>query len=304
MFGLSAVKEQAVQRTCPGCDGRDAAPVFQLAGGAHSVERCVACGLAFLWPPASGAALEALYGAYYRADNVALHPITAARYHRILGRLEASRGPGRLLDVGCGAGQFLEVARARGWTAEGTEISSSAAPFLESRGVTVHRGELPDIALGSVYDAVTLLEVLEHVRRPQAYLEAACRLLRPGGLLYLTTPNFDGLSRRLLGERWRVMAPEHLAYYSPGALRHGLARAGFADVHVRTKNLDVVDLSHKLVSRRQPPPGHSNITETTALREKLEGRTGYAWAKALANRVLALSGTGDTLEAYAGRGPR
>jgi len=269
------------------------------------VRRCAACGLAFLWPPPSDATLQALYGSYYRADNVALHPITATRYREILQRLEGDRGPGRLLDVGCGAGQFLEVAVARGWNAEGTEISSSAAPFLEGRRVTVHRGELPDISLDRAYDAVTLFEVIEHFRRPQAYLDAARRLLRPGGRLYLTTPNFDGLSRRLLGGRWRVMAPEHLAYYSPRALRRALTAAGFVDVGVRSKNLDVVDLSHKLFSRSGPPAGHSNIVETTALREKMEGRAGLTWAKALANRVLALTGTGDTLEAYArGGGPR
>ncbi len=191
------------------------------------------------------------------------------------------------------------------WDAEGTEISSSAAPFLEERGVTVHRGELPDLALDPSYDAVTLFEVIEHFRRPQAYLDAARRLLRPGGWVYLTTPNFDGLSRRLLGGRWRVMAPEHLAYYSPRALRRALARAGFVDIAVRSKNLDVVDLSHKLFSKSGPPAGHSNIVETTSLRETMEGRAVLTWAKSIANRVLALTGSGDTLEAYARiEGPR
>jgi SAM-dependent methyltransferase len=263
------------------------------------VHRCAACGLAFLWPPPSDATLDALYGTYYRPDNVALHPITAARYHEILERLEAGRGPGRLLDVGCGAGQFLEVALARKWDAEGTEISSSAAPFLAGRGVTVHRGELPDLTLESSYDAVTLFEVIEHFRRPQQYLEAARRLLRPGGWLYLTTPNFDGLSRRLLGGRWRVMAPEHLAYYSPRALRRALARAGFVDIGVRSKNLDVVDLSHKLFSKSGPPAGHSNIRETTALREQMEHRRVLAIARGITNHLLAWVGTGDTLEGYA-----
>jgi hypothetical protein len=101
------------------------------------------------------------------------------------------------------------------------------------------------------------------------------------------------------------MAPEHLAYYSPAALRRGLVCAGFTGVRVRSKNLDVVDLRHRLFSRSGPPAGHSNIAETTSLRERMEGRAGLAWAKGLANRVLAVTGTGDTLEAYArGEGPR
>lgn len=287
---------------CPGCGGTEGRTFFALPVGAHDVRRCASCGLAFLWPPPSDATLEALYGAYYGADNTVLHPITAARYHEILQRLETGRGQGRLLDVGCGAGQFLEVARARGWRAEGTEISTSASPFLQDRGVTVHRGELPDLILDHDYDAVTLFEVIEHFRRPQKYLEAARALLRPGGWVYLTTPNFDGMSRRLLGGRWRVMAPEHLAYYSPPTLRRALASAAFIDVRVRSKNLDVVDLSHKLFSKSDPPAGHSNIVETTSLREKMEARAGISWAKRTANHVLGLTGTGDTLEAFARAG--
>jgi SAM-dependent methyltransferase len=242
--------------------------------------------------------LAAIYGSYYHEGNVALHPLTAARYHEILVRLEADRGPGRILDVGCGAGQFLEVARARGWKAEGTEVSPAAAPFLEARGMTVHRGELPELPLEG-FDAVTLFEVLEHVRRPQSHLRAAARLLRPGGAVYLTTPNFDGLSRRLLGGRWRVVALEHLCYYSPAALERGLAQAGFRRPLIQTKNLDVVDLVHKLAPPFGRRPSHSNIAQTTALRERMEMRPLLLFAKAAVNRLLRLTSAGDTLEAFA-----
>ena len=88
-------------------------------------------------------------------------------------------GPGRLLDVGCGAGQFLDVARARGWAAEGTEISSSAVRFLEERGHVVHSCPLPGLRV-KPYRAITMFEVLEHVRDPWDYLRAARRLLVPG----------------------------------------------------------------------------------------------------------------------------
>ncbi|PYQ14428.1 MAG: hypothetical protein DMF80_12515 [Acidobacteria bacterium] len=283
---------------CPACEAEGARRLFSLASAPHGVFRCRACRLAFLWPAPSDERLSEIYGGYYHGANAALHPLTAARYQEILGRLEGGRGPGRILDVGCGAGQFLEVARARGWRAEGTEVSPSAIPFLEARGVAVHRGELPELPLEG-FDAVTLFEVLEHVRRPQSHLRAAARLLRPGGAIYLTTPNFDGLSRRLLGPRWRVMAAEHLCYYAPASLRHGLSKAGFTGERIRTKNLDVVDLVHKLGHRSEPPAGHSNIAETTALRERVERRRLLLLAKSAANRLLRLARAGDTLEAFA-----
>jgi SAM-dependent methyltransferase len=297
---LRTASERAGNARCPACEADGARPLFPLAAGTHTLWRCRACRLAFLWPPPADEVLEAVYGSYYHDGNAALHPLTAARYHDILARLERPRGPGRILDVGCGAGQFLEVARARGWQAEGTEVSAAAVPFLEARGTRVHRGELTELDLEG-FHAVTLFEVLEHVRRPQAHLHAAARLLRPGGALYLTTPNFDGLSRRLLGPRWRVMAPEHLSYYSPPALRDGLPRAGLGGVTIRTRNLDVVDLLHKL-RRRELPGGHSNIAETTALRERVEKRRSLLLAKAAVNRALGLFDAGDTLEAFAWRG--
>jgi SAM-dependent methyltransferase len=183
--------------------------------------------------------------------------------------------------------------------AEGTEVSPAAAPYHEQRGVTIHWGELTDIEGKERFDAITLFEVLEHVRRPQDYLEAARRLLVPRGRLYLTTPNFDGLSRRLLGPRWRVFSPEHLCYYSRFALRRGLALAGFADIRLSSRNLDVSDLRRKLL----PPPGdrpdYNNIAETTELRERIEANRTMVLAKAATNAVLSFWGAGDTLEAHA-----
>jgi SAM-dependent methyltransferase len=263
------------------------------------VYRCRGCGLAFLWPPPTAEDLEPVYASYYRENNAALHPLTQASYKKVLEWLEGQDGPGRLLDVGCGAGQFLEVASEGGWKVEGTEVSVAAVPFLEKRGLRVHRGELPEVNLEGQYDAITLFEVLEHVRHPHAYLESARSLLRPGGRLYLTTPNVDGVSRRLLGSRWRVMAVEHLSYHSPSSLRRALERAGFAGARVSSKNLDLVDLVRKLLHRSRSSANYSNIEETTRLREGVDAHRSLFLAKLVVNAVLCLAGLGDTLEGFA-----
>jgi SAM-dependent methyltransferase len=284
--------------TCGVCGESGGRPV--LLKGALTVVRCPGCSLAFLWPPPTREHLRDIYDHYYSQENADLHPITADRYAEILSAMEHSQGPGRILDVGCGAGQFLEVATRRGWQAEGTEISGAARPFLERRHVRLHAVDLPALVIPYRYDAITLFEVLEHVEAPLAYLETSIRLLRPGGWLYLTTPNFDGLSRRLRGAKWRVVATEHLSYFSPASLRRALGRAGFTGVSVTTRNLDIADLRLRRVGGRvigsEPAAGRE-----TSLRETVEASPWLRRLKALANAALRGGGLGDSLVAWARR---
>jgi SAM-dependent methyltransferase len=281
---------------CRVCGEVGAHPVFLK--GDLTIVRCPACSLAFLWPHPTKEHLRSIYDHYYSQENADLHPITAERYTGILCAMEHSQGPGRILDVGCGAGQFLEVAARRGWQTEGTEISGAAKPFLERRRIRLHAVELPDLAMSCRYDAITLFEVLEHVETPLAYLEASARLLRPGGWLYLTTPNFDGLSRRVRGANWRVVAAEHLSYFSPTSLRRALVRAGFVGVSVTSRNLDIAGLRLGRIGRRaagSEPPANAEV----ALREAVETSPWLRRLKALANVALRSGGLGDSLVAWA-----
>src|SRR5262249_34567562 len=137
------------------------------------------------------------------------------RYEEWLAEAECKVGRGRLLEVGAGSGAFSRVALRRGWDVDATEVSASGLRLLREPGVTVHAGDLADIHLpAAAFDLAVSLEVIEHVAEPSAHLEKLGRLTRPGGLLLLTTPNFGGLSRRLLGMRWRVVVPEHLGYFT------------------------------------------------------------------------------------------
>ena len=135
---------------------------------------------------------------------------------------------GRLLDVGCALGDFLIEAKAAGWDVEGVEISPFAAQQARQRDlrVTVGRLEALDLAPSS-FDVVTLYDTIEHVTDPVAMLAAARRLLVPGGLLHLVTPNVGGLQARLLGRLWYHYKPgEHLFYFAPPTLRLSIERAG------------------------------------------------------------------------------
>ena len=143
--------------------------------------------------------------------------------------IEARYGrKGKILDVGCALGDFLLEAKAAGWDAQGVEISSFAAQRARERGLTVSAGRLDELDLPEAsFDVVTLYDAIEHMTDPIATLAAVRRLLVPGGLLPLVTPNVGGLQARLLGRHWYHYKPgEHLFYFNPDTLRRAVERAG------------------------------------------------------------------------------
>jgi SAM-dependent methyltransferase len=160
---------------------------------------------------------------YYREkpeeDHVQLET-GRQRFRRVRAHLEAGLGrePRRLLDVGCAAGAHFDV-YSEGVERFGVEPAASAESILRGRGVTWLGASLDDAPTGG-FDAVTSLDVLEHIERPRPFLEGLDRCLAPGGVLALVTGDIDSPSARWGGRRWLYYAlPEHCAFYSERALR-------------------------------------------------------------------------------------
>ena len=194
----------------------------------YDIVRCSVCRLMFRHPLPRVEELPALYGVDYFAhsegeaasgegyasytDDAPLH---RANGRRRLERLERLQTPGRLLDVGCAAGFFVDEAARRGWFAEGIDVS--AAMIEWGRGAT--QGEL---AVGeftaleqqsSLYAAITMWDYLEHTLDPAAELQKAYELLEPQGILALATGNASSLVARLSGVRWHLLTPRHHNYF-------------------------------------------------------------------------------------------
>ena len=142
--------------------------------------------------------------------------------------LRADRGK-RLLDVGCGSGEFLRRMQRLGWSVEGVEPDPEAARTARGCHVSVHAGTLEDAALASDgYDAVTMTHVVEHLPDPVGTLRECHRILRAGGQLVIATPNIQSLGARVLRGYWRGWEPpRHLFLFSPAALRKLCGQAGF-----------------------------------------------------------------------------
>lgn len=156
------------------------------------------------------------------------------KFDGVLARLEAQRAPGDLLDVGSGPGAMLAAASARGWSAQGIDLNPWAVERArEGHGLDVREGSLPDPELaGGQFDAVTMMDLIEHVEDPLALLREARRLLRAGGAIAVLTPDAGSPVSRMLGRRWpeAVRAPEHLALFSARGLAALMRRAGFEPV--------------------------------------------------------------------------
>ena len=193
-----------------------------------------------MWPLPHADFLEAIYHdpTYYQgaADSIGFHDYESlgpARNHmfaRHLNRIEAHTRPGRVLDIGCATGDFLKVARNRGWQVLGADPSAARsqveAAGIELVGTNVHDVDIDDGTL----DAITFWDVLEHVTNPAADLARARKLLRPGGVLALTVPDSANLLARMSGRRWFGFktAGEHLQFFTHASLRLALETAGFA----------------------------------------------------------------------------
>jgi len=145
--------------------------------------------------------------------------------------------PGRLLEVGCGGGRFLNRMRRAGWEVEGTDFDPQAAERVAARyGIRVACGALADLRYAAdTFDAVAMSQVIEHVHDPQALLQECRRVLVPGGSLVVTTPNSRSQAHAMYGRYWRGLEPpRHLHIFSPAALERCARDAGFADVRLQT----------------------------------------------------------------------
>ena len=137
--------------------------------------------------------------------------------------------PGRLLDVGCGNGAFLQMAQAAGWSVQGIDFDPLAVAEARRQGLAVDLGGVDQLAAqAQTYDWITCSHVLEHVHEPHQLLQSLHRLLRPGGTLWLQTPNLDSIGHRTYGPHWvGVDSPRHLTLLTLPSLRRALEKAGF-----------------------------------------------------------------------------
>jgi SAM-dependent methyltransferase len=141
----------------------------------------------------------------------------------------------RLLDVGCGEGEFVAAMASFGCDAEGIDPTPDAVAAARRRGARVTQGDLTKVALEEgTFDAITFRLVFEHIPDPVGALAACHRALKAGGLVWIATPNLDSDASRTFGDAWVfAQPPRHPVLYTPGALQRLLRRCGFEPLLLR-----------------------------------------------------------------------
>jgi SAM-dependent methyltransferase len=238
---------------------------FRTAPGRWTLVRCSSCRSAYLDPRPNAETIELAYRSYYTHGSGAPPQVGRLRrglandylrarwgYYeeptvpggRLIPKLARSRGAlvdreirhlpatpgGRLLDVGCGSGAFLAQMAALGWRAQGIDPDPAAVEGAREAGLNVTRGTLADLDPdedAGAFDAITLSHVIEHLHDPGGDLRRMKRLLRPGGLLWIATPNLEALGLRRFGKDWLGLdPPRHLVLFTRASLERLLKEAG------------------------------------------------------------------------------
>jgi len=159
------------------------------------------------------------------------------RFEKRIKEIKQYRSSGRMLDIGSGAGFFMQLARKSGYSVKGVELSEYAAQYAKNKlGLTVFQGELAAAGFAKAsFDIITLWHILEHVHDPRIFLAQVNRLLNKDGLLAVEVPNIGSRVARISGTNWELMAPkEHFYYFNETTIRRYIELSGFNLVGLRT----------------------------------------------------------------------
>jgi 2-polyprenyl-3-methyl-5-hydroxy-6-metoxy-1,4-benzoquinol methylase len=216
---------------CPLCGAAQGARMFEAADALSrtrfEVRRCGECRLVYVSPRPDDEHLPAFYPDGYFGKR---HPVLKDYFMDLRVRTLPPLAPGdRVLDIGCGRGDFLMACRRKGWEVAGVE--QDGAPIMELRqtlGFDVFsQSELDRLADGS-FDVVTMWHVFEHMADPRETLRQVSRLLRPGGSLVIEVPNFGSWQARIGPRDWfHLDVPRHLLHFERATLEAMLEAEGF-----------------------------------------------------------------------------
>jgi SAM-dependent methyltransferase len=289
--------------TCPVCKGES----FSLwaKAGPYSIETCVACGLGITSPLPSSSAIIGTNEEIYSVENRIKAYLSRVdyfkkRYRRYLSSIKRFQEGGTLLDIGCNIGLFLTVAREEGFSVVGVELNRACAEYARTTfKIEVFSDVVEKVGFPSHgFDVVTLFDVLEHVPDIETFLAEVRRILKPGGLLVVQSPNLHSLMASLTKGEWVWLSPpDHIYHFTPSSLSRLLESNGFAVRMLRTweparefaDNVIVARVTHPFLRRLLLAA--NDLTRTPAL------------PLAILRRIWRGSRRGALVEVYAARTP-
>ncbi|MBT5708587.1 MAG: class I SAM-dependent methyltransferase [Verrucomicrobia bacterium] len=213
-----SVKDEWVERCCPGCGQTASRPVWRK--GQLHVVACCSCDVFYANPVeeelASGKFYDRLGVPFYLSPNKLEGDYSPVRFNREMAYFRRHCPEGAVLDVGCSTGAFLFRLNSRPeYQGVGMDVTGPALDHAESKGVPVIRESFLEHDFAERrFRAITFWAVVEHLTDPLRFLQKAVTLLEPGGLCFVLVPNRLSLATRILGSRYRYVMPDHVNYFS------------------------------------------------------------------------------------------
>jgi SAM-dependent methyltransferase len=241
MSVLAKHETYSAMLACPAC-GRTTGQELLYSKNGCDILRCTECGIGRAetvgFDPATYYTEDYFSGQHADgyADYRGAEPVIRKEFARVVDFVREHKPGGRLLDVGCAYGFFLQEAKPY-FDVVGIEIAEQAAAHARSTGLNVIDGiaDAETMARLGHFDVIVLLDVIEHLPNPDETLALCQRHLNPGGIIVITTGDFGSQYARLAGSGWRLMTPpQHLWFFT----RESMSRLA------RRLGLSLVDFAH------------------------------------------------------------
>lgn len=233
---------ETIHRDCPACDSKNANLVFVKHGFQHYL--CADCGMIYVSPMLADEELDKVYtdSHIYRSVLKVMDTDLQKKFDKpkfiegIRKLTKYNRGVGKILDVGCMMGNFIEIAQNAGWIATGIELTKAALEKCREKGLNVIDQKLSrSLFPPNTFDAITFWDVLEHIANPGDTLETANFIMKSGGVLLILVPNKDSLAARVLQEKCNMFnGCQHINIFSYGSLKLLLEKKGFTILEKKT----------------------------------------------------------------------
>lgn len=225
---------------CKICNTNNYQHVYRITR--YNLYRCLNCQIVFVRPQPNLKKLEANNVEKYNTEEnekvyLSMQNIFKDRADKCIKILRQLRNGGKLLDIGCSYGFYLDAFRKNGYKAEGLEVSDRAIKYARNiLNLKVIDGTLDNRSFKKEeFDVVTLFDVLEHFPDPQKSISQIRKIIKKGGIVIIQTPNYDSLISRLTSTKWFwLLIPQHLFLYSINTLKYFLKNNGFKVLRVST----------------------------------------------------------------------
>ena len=275
---------------CDLCNNNETTLLFTKDGYNHV--KCNSCGLIYVNPRLrhSKDNLDSFYASNEDPEGLIkslLHRAYSARRQKIfcaeLKKMERYRESNRILDIGCSFGGFLYAAKNLGWEAKGIETVYNVGKYgKELYNLDIFFGTLEEAKLEPAsFDVIRLNNIIEHIPLPSQFLADVNKLLRKGGLLSVSTPNYDSYSVSICGKEWIYFdGKHHIVFFTPATLREILDKNGFTTVLLSTKGFHIRvkdNVSHNLAKETLFKLSEKAISQFVRLTKK--GHRLKIWAE-------------------------